>query len=197
MSRRHFKRLKLNQSLAKTKKNIQAKEVCISSTFPGSNTLINFESTNITESYKNETSVQCLELQLPVSDSLEQNYNNISCNKKPTIREKLHQWVLDSAVTKNSVNSLLTILRSEGLNLPKDVRTLMNTPRNHNIITINPGTYIHLGLEKMMYFILKLNSKYLRNIDEIFLSFNIDGLPLFKTTILANTLFNYKCTYVV
>jgi len=68
----------------------------------------------------------------------------IFLNNNPSVREKLQQWALDNTVTKTSVNSLLKILRSEGLDLPKDVYTLMNTPRTLNIIIINPGTYIHL-----------------------------------------------------
>lgn len=35
--------------------------------------------------------------------------------KTPTIKEKLQQWVLEYSVSKNSVNSLLSILRTEGL----------------------------------------------------------------------------------
>jgi len=83
----------------------------------------------------------------------------------PTLKEKLKQWVVDYNVSKNSVNSLLGILRTEGLALPKDVRTLMNTPRTHNIIHINPGTYIHLGLEKMLSPVLNFNKHMLTNIN--------------------------------
>jgi len=86
--------------------------------------------------------------------------------------------VLAFNVSKNGVNSLLNILRSEGLNLPKNVRTLMHTPRSHDIISMNPGGYIHLGLKKMLLTVLQFNKSYLKNINEIFLSFNIDGLPL-------------------
>lgn len=76
------------------------------------------------------------------------------------------------------MNSLLKILRSEGLDLPLDVRTLMHTPRSHDIISINPGTYINLGLKKMLLIILHFYKSSLKNVKEIFLSFNIDGLPL-------------------
>jgi len=76
------------------------------------------------------------------------------------------------------VNSLLKILRSEGLDLPLDVRTLMHTPRSHDIICIIPGSYIHLGSKKMLLIILNFNKSSLKNVKEIFLSFNIDGSPL-------------------
>lgn len=90
--------------------------------------------------------------------------------------------MLDYNTSKNSVNSLLSILRSEGLNLPKDVRTLMNTPRHHTIISMQPGNYIHFGLKKMLLVILNFHKHYLNAFDEIKLSFNIDGLPLSKSS---------------
>lgn len=187
MSLRHFKRLQL----AKTTEITQLKEVCVPSTSLNSDIIVNNAET--TKSCQNEISIsktctfsdssntlqmhQSLGLQISVTDSLRLN-DNISCNNNPTLREKLQQWVLDNNVTKNSVNSLLMVLKSEGLDLPKDVRTLMNTPRSHNIINMNPGTYIHFGLKKMLSIILQFNIKYLRNLDEISISFNIDGLPL-------------------
>jgi len=112
-----------------------------------------------------------------ITDTLGSNNNYTTCNKL-SIKDKLQQWVLAFNISKNSVNNLLNILRSEGLDLPKDVRTLMNTPRSHNVININPGTYIHLGLKKMLSTILNFNKHCLRNINQIYLSINIDGLPL-------------------
>lgn len=76
---------------------------------------------------------------------------DIPLTNVPSIRDKLQQCVLESNTSKNNVNKLLKILRSEGLNLPLDVRTLMNTPRSHTIIEISPGPYIHLGLKKCCY----------------------------------------------
>jgi len=97
-----------------------------------------------------------------------------------SLYEKLQKWVLDFHVSHNCVNALLSILRSEGLKLPKDARTLINTPKtgDHKIISIHPGSYIHLGVE---YMISKILSLYLCDIDNnitIQLSVNIDGLPL-------------------
>lgn len=88
-----------------------------------------------------------LELQHSLTNAICFGPNNTNCNTI-SLRDKLQQWVLVHNVSKNSVNSLLEILRSEKLDLPKDVRTLMNTPRSHTVIDMNPGTYIHLGLKK-------------------------------------------------
>jgi len=60
-----------------------------------------------------------------------------------SLYEKLQKWVLDFHVSHNCVNVLLSILRSEGLKLPKDARTLINTPKTgeHKTISIHPGSY--------------------------------------------------------
>ena len=100
----------------------------------------------------------------------------------PNIKEKLQQWVLESNTSKNNVNKLLKILRSEGLDLPTDVRTLMNTPRSHTIVEIPPGIYIHFGLKKMLLYFIDTHKHILDNFNEINLSINSDGLPLSKSS---------------
>jgi len=94
-------------------------------------------------------------------DTLNPQVNSNNDDSNSSIKDKLQQWVLAYIVKKNSVNSLLKILRSEGLDLPKDVRTLMHTPRSHYIINMNPGTYIHLSLKKMLLIVLKFNTNCL------------------------------------
>jgi len=44
------------------------------------------------------------------------------------------------------LNELLEILRSEGLDVPKDVRTLLKTPKSksHEINHIANGSYTHI-----------------------------------------------------
>lgn len=50
-------------------------------------------------------------------------------------------------IPHNCVNNLLNILNTEGLNLSNDVRTLMKTPRIHEISNIGNENYIYLGLK--------------------------------------------------
>lgn len=184
MSLRHFKR----QKLCSTSENVKEK-ICVATTSlnpnvsdieqlePTINNCINADIiSKIGISNDEMTSFQ--EFRCVKSYALGSNTNNVCVNKN-NIKDKLQQWVLVSNVPKNDINSLLQqILRSEGMDLPKDVRTLMNTPRSHEIININPGTYIHLGLKKMLLIILNFNINNLKNLQEVFLSFNIDGLPL-------------------
>lgn len=86
--------------------------------------------------------------------------------------------MLDFHASLNCVNSLLSILRSEGLHLPKDTRSLLKTPKiaDHKIISIHPGSYIHLGVEYMISKIFILH--HIDNNLAVKLSVNIDGLPL-------------------
>jgi len=60
-------------------------------------------------------------------------------SEKITLKDKLRQLICDHHISRNCVNKLLEILRSEGLDLPKDVRTLFQTLKNHSIINVHPG----------------------------------------------------------
>lgn len=96
------------------------------------------------------------------------------------LESKLQKWVSKFHVAHNCINALLTILRSEGLQLPKDTRTLLNTSKtgNHNIISVHPGSYIHLSVEFMLHEVLFTYIDNFENNFTIQLSLNIDGVPL-------------------
>lgn len=79
------------------------------------------------------------------------NLNNMS------ISEKLTNWILQFNVPHFRVISLLLILRSENLKVPKDVRTLLNPPQNYDIISIELGLYINLGIKCLILPVLKRN----------------------------------------
>jgi len=54
-------------------------------------------------------------------------------------------------------------MKSEGLDVPKDVRTLMKTPKTHKIVPLgSDGSYVHYGLTNMF---LPLLTKYFNYID--------------------------------
>jgi len=96
------------------------------------------------------------------------------------LRDKIRSWILHHKVSHNCVNSILKIMKSEGLQVPSDVRTLMKTPLSHEIFNMDNGSYIHFGLEKMLTPILK---KYFNKIDlnnVLKIGINIDGLPISK-----------------
>ena len=63
-------------------------------------------------------------------DSSRESDIKIDANNTPTLDDKLRKWATENNLTRACVNGLLTILRHEGLRLPKDARTLLKKPRN-------------------------------------------------------------------
>lgn len=105
---------------------------------------------------------------------MKETLNNSSTN----ICDKLSHWILQYKVSHNGVDSLLSILRSGGIRVPKDVRTFMNTPKTKEIISITNGSYSHLGFQNMLLPLLKINNANIYIADkELKVGINIDGLP--------------------
>lgn len=106
----------------------------------------------------------------------------ISKENKISLADKIAHWTVTNNISHNSVNKLLSILRSENLPIPKDCRTLVKTPLAcKNIIDMPPGAYIHFGIERGI--IYKINqSMTQKELDFLLLTINIDGLPLSKSS---------------
>jgi hypothetical protein len=99
-----------------------------------------------------------------------------------TFRQQLKLWASANKCQHRSLNELLDILRQQGHELPKDARTLLETPRDVPVLTKCGGQYIYFGIEQG---IIKNLSKYQKNaqhLNSIELVINIDGLPLFKSS---------------
>lgn len=127
MSLRHFKRLQL--CATKTSDDTQDKEVCTTTCSNPDNdipnnmqtfktTFENFRSNNLIIETPAMPHDQInfspeIGLELETNDTLVSK-NHITCNKL-SIKDKLQQWILAYNISKNSVNDLLIILRSEGL----------------------------------------------------------------------------------
>lgn len=93
--------------------------------------------------------------------------------------ESLREWAIEYGVTRRALSALLKILISAGLwYLPSDSRTLLKTPRTVSVIDIGGGKYWYDGIKKN---IERLFVGIKENIT-IKLSFNVDGLPLFKSS---------------
>jgi len=98
-------------------------------------------------------------------------------NSRISLRQKLQNWRFQYNVPRRSVDSLLVILRSEGLKLPKSADSLKKKSK-FVIRTVCPGTYVHIGLSQQ----LEKIASSLEGKSEIYLDFGIDGLPLFKSS---------------
>lgn len=103
-------------------------------------------------------------------------------SEKEKCVHKLRSWAIEYNVQRRAISALLKILISVGItNLPKDSRTLLKTPRFIQIEDQAGGKYWHNGLRKNLELIFgKLKSNL-----SIKLKFNIDGLPLFKSSAIS------------
>lgn len=130
---------------------------------------LNFEHENENVDVRDEYDVQGF--------NLEQTQN---ISAKSDLRHKLIKWYQEYNPTRASVDSLLKILYSEGLNVPISLNGLLKnynnkiTPR-----TVAPGKYFHLGIEKQLR---KIPSTAIVEKNEVLLDIGVDGLPLYKSS---------------
>ena len=95
------------------------------------------------------------------------------------LTEKLAKWAVENNCTRSSINQLLQILRESGHILPKDSRTLLQTPQV--IITEDKcnGTYKYFGMKEQL---IHFHKESLSHLSHINLIVNVDGVPLFKSS---------------
>jgi len=64
------------------------------------------------------------------------------------LQQKLAKWAVKNRVNRDGINELLSILKSEGLDVPKDSRTLLKTPRSISSISFHEtSSYSYLGIQ--------------------------------------------------
>lgn len=93
----------------------------------------------------------------------------------------LRQWALECNVNLNAMDKLLQGLKTHACfsTLPSCGRTLLQTPTHLLKSTVEPGEYIHIGVEKQL---VKLVSSLSEHICALKILVNIDGLPIFKSS---------------
>lgn len=104
----------------------------------------------------------------------------IDSNYDLTLSDKLKRWAISSSSTHSSVTKLLHILSFYHPELPKDCRTLLQTPIKMTIVSLETGNYCHLGLKDALESFLLMHSDF--DSDFLNIAFNIDGIPLYKST---------------
>lgn len=99
--------------------------------------------------------------------------------REDLFRDELRDWVNEFRIPMRAVNGLLSILNSvHGKILPKDYRTLLNTDTNIEIVALAGGNDWYNGLGKCLKNIfVTLDRDF-----SLRLNFNIDGLPLYKSS---------------
>lgn len=93
------------------------------------------------------------------------------------MEDDLRQWALEHKLTHRAITGLLPLLIKHGHLLPVDSRTLLGTPQSNVTVAKCGGQYQYYGLEKGI-------RCYLGEMEgnEVHLSVNIDGVPLFKSS---------------
>lgn len=112
------------------------------------------------------------------SDS-DDDHHRLECN--------LAAWTSRHQVKHNAVDALLKILRQSSradlTDLPCSARTLLKTTKHVPITALSGMEYYYFGMQPALNKCLNMYSAdVLESVDTLDLSFNIDGLPLFKSS---------------
>lgn len=91
----------------------------------------------------------------------------------------LRNWALKNNITLSSLSELLNWLSTKPdlSDIPKDARTLLNTPRTTDVQNMGSGQFYYFGLRKKLTIVVKHKRVSLLELD-----FNVDGLPLYKSS---------------
>lgn len=98
-----------------------------------------------------------------------------------SLHSRLRQWATENHCKQKCVNGILSILRDQGHNLPKDARTLLKTPRIVNTIDRCNGKYVYFGIQHSITSIFEENKDFAAACNCINMKVNVDGVPLFKS----------------
>ena len=100
-----------------------------------------------------------------------------------SIRDEIAEWATKFQIPIVALAALLHILQLYKLNVPKDPRTLLKTPRNYSVQNVAGGDYYYCGIEAGIISALKRCGKhFLPDFSFLNLQINVDGLPLFKSS---------------
>jgi len=93
---------------------------------------------------------------------------------------QLREWCTEYDIHRTAVNKLLCILKPVCPSLPLDARTLLQTPRQVEVKSLDKGVYAYLGLADGLQ--RALVSEPIADNEEVHVQVNVDGLPLFKSS---------------
>lgn len=117
------------------------------------------------------------------SESTIENTVVMGQNARPSVSSKefLRIWALQNNVTHTALTELLKWFKSEPeiKDLPTDARTLLKTPNKSCLTVMGEGYFHYFGLKNNL---LKIFDKYKEIYKHYNLDFNIDSLPIHKST---------------
>ena len=140
--------------------------------------------TNVSDSYEGsdfQWNWDKIDDHIEISSESDEDYGD---DLGTSLCKDLRGWVNNFNVPHNAVDGILKILKGHGHeDLPLTARTLLKTPREILTETRSGLQFIHLGLQvQLLKFIRKYAPAIRQKESELKLSFNIDGLPIFKST---------------
>ena len=97
----------------------------------------------------------------------------------PQLHKELAACATQNRWTRSSINDLLNILRINGLDVPKDARTLLKTPTRIETYEKCGGDYAYFGISNGIRSVINEHNS---NNNVLSLSINIDGVPLFRSS---------------
>lgn len=137
---------------------------------------------NITEADSSRASTIVAEY-TPVHNPNENNHSEYNDTKNAIFSiDNLRNWALRNNVTHTAIDELLQMLKATYNYLPLTARSLLKTPKQTKIFTLNNGNMCYFGIEMKLKQKLKHGLKVTLLDNVIQLDFNIDGLPLFKSS---------------
>lgn len=114
----------------------------------------------------------------PTSESEYEHAESNSHSEQMLVSE-LRNWSINNRITAKAMNELLAILRFVGFTfLPKDSRTIMETPKKIKIDNLTNGRMWYNGIEKCLENIRSIGTFNC----VLTLDWNFDGLPVFKSS---------------
>ena len=98
--------------------------------------------------------------------------------------ESLSSLAVKHQVKHNFLDDLLKLLKQNGHpDLPVTARTLLKTTKYVELETRSGMDYIYFGIkDKLLQTLTRYPSHLIEQVDTLHLSFNIDGIPLFKSS---------------
>ncbi|GBN66813.1 hypothetical protein AVEN_142780-1 [Araneus ventricosus] len=102
---------------------------------------------------------------------------SIKSQNESNLAYEIRTCFIKHNVKHTFINNVSQIL-GKHLDLPKDDRTLLDTPGIIEAKDLKNGQYVHIGI----CYGLEKQLTHLEDLSTIKLSFNIDGLPLFKSS---------------
>lgn len=114
--------------------------------------------------------------------STEMSFEECCDDKDGLLKRLLRNWALKFHITLVALTALLLIFKSVfDANLPLDARTLMGTVRKIETVEMSGGIYHHFGLERAVKHIFREKSLKQKQVEDIKLLINVDGLPISKS----------------